>query len=632
MTITVQRRIGGAVQINVSAGVSGLSAYELAVKNGFSGTEQDWLASLQGATDPNDILLPPELSALLGGAETLADALLWLAQNGGTPSPILRDLIGGVVISSASSAAGSLTVGSASSIALVGTAVSTSALTGAMSVVMQIALTGAASGSSSVAGSLTVEAGAPALSYLPSIPNALKEVYSPFKVVSAYSGPTLAVCATAAADTPASSIDVYPDPTTGNPDFGPAIAAYGSAFDIYKLYSQTGSGNDAVTTVAGKRFAMIGANAWGALQPVSARSSGSYALIPDTLVTSRQDVSLVSVTAQRAMYNSSQIMGLANTNNIATYLNMLSDYAGVQALGNVYKNGEWLGLVTPTIKAICSGAANVKIHRNDNVNTWQPLTASASMLGGAIGAIKSGAGASVTGQSAFEDHFFHAVYTGMVSDADMVTLKAFLKTRFEIVTAGKTWQMICFGDSIMWGQAAFGGRGYPSKLLPYLPSNVEVSNPSTPGRSLSNMITDWNAQLAARVEASKAKRFVLCNGGTNDIGFGSTAATTLGRVQTLAAAITSKGAVPVFLTIPARDDTQWSPAKEAEKVTFNAGLLDPANQASWGIKVIDRAANPDLQNASNTTFFHADKLHLLEAGYQSAAAYEQAALNAIMAA
>lgn len=143
-----------------------------------SGVVQVVSVAPSAATDPSAIILSADLSAALGGAETLADALLWLALNGCTPSPILRDLIGGVVISgvatgalsvaaadqvllsgaisSASSATGSLTVGAASSIALVGTAVSTSSLTGAMTVVMQIALTGAASGSSAVAGSLTV--------------------------------------------------------------------------------------------------------------------------------------------------------------------------------------------------------------------------------------------------------------------------------------------------------------------------------------------------------------------------------------------------------------------------------------------------------------------------------------------
>jgi len=143
-----------------------------------SGVVQVVSVAPSAATDPSAIILAPDLSAALGGAETLADALLWLAQNGGTPSPILRDLIGGVVISSvatgalsvaaagqvllsgaissASSATGSLTVGAASSIALVGTAVSTSSLTGAMTVVTQIALAGGVVGSSALSGTMTV--------------------------------------------------------------------------------------------------------------------------------------------------------------------------------------------------------------------------------------------------------------------------------------------------------------------------------------------------------------------------------------------------------------------------------------------------------------------------------------------
>lgn len=33
-------------------GANGLSAYEIAKKNGYTGTEQEWLASLKGATGP----------------------------------------------------------------------------------------------------------------------------------------------------------------------------------------------------------------------------------------------------------------------------------------------------------------------------------------------------------------------------------------------------------------------------------------------------------------------------------------------------------------------------------------------------------------------------------------------------
>ena len=163
----------------VTQGPAGLSAYQVAVTNGFNGTEEEWLNSLQGESiDPLATVLPAELSAALGGAHTLADALLWLLQHSGTPTPILRDLVGDIVISSVatgelsveeaiqiilsgmisstSSATGSLTVGEASSLALVGSAVSVSSLNGAMTLVAQIALMGSSASTSIVNGSLTV--------------------------------------------------------------------------------------------------------------------------------------------------------------------------------------------------------------------------------------------------------------------------------------------------------------------------------------------------------------------------------------------------------------------------------------------------------------------------------------------
>lgn len=52
-----------------------------------SGVVQVVSVAPSAATDPSAIILPPDLSAALGGAETLADALLWLALNGGGPLP-----------------------------------------------------------------------------------------------------------------------------------------------------------------------------------------------------------------------------------------------------------------------------------------------------------------------------------------------------------------------------------------------------------------------------------------------------------------------------------------------------------------------------------------------------------------
>lgn len=117
------------------------------------------------AADPSAIILPADLSVALGGAETLADALLWLAQNGGTPSPILRDLIGGVVISSV--ATGALSVAAAGQVLLSGAISSVSAAAGSLTVgaASSIALVGAVEAAGVMAGALTVEPGVSALSF-----------------------------------------------------------------------------------------------------------------------------------------------------------------------------------------------------------------------------------------------------------------------------------------------------------------------------------------------------------------------------------------------------------------------------------------------------------------------------------
>src|SRR5690606_20222970 len=47
-TITYINELNLPTTINLAAGLTGLSAYQIAVNNGFSGTEAEWLTSLQG--------------------------------------------------------------------------------------------------------------------------------------------------------------------------------------------------------------------------------------------------------------------------------------------------------------------------------------------------------------------------------------------------------------------------------------------------------------------------------------------------------------------------------------------------------------------------------------------------------
>lgn len=52
-----------------------------------SGVVQIVYVAPSASADPSSILLPPDLSEALGGSATLADALIWLAQNGGGSLP-----------------------------------------------------------------------------------------------------------------------------------------------------------------------------------------------------------------------------------------------------------------------------------------------------------------------------------------------------------------------------------------------------------------------------------------------------------------------------------------------------------------------------------------------------------------
>ncbi len=66
--------------INLAVGTAGLSAYEIAVNNGFTGTEEDWLDSLQGATgiDGQDGLSAYEIAVNNGFTGTEEDWLISL--------------------------------------------------------------------------------------------------------------------------------------------------------------------------------------------------------------------------------------------------------------------------------------------------------------------------------------------------------------------------------------------------------------------------------------------------------------------------------------------------------------------------------------------------------------------------
>jgi hypothetical protein len=86
-----------------------------------------------------------------------------------------------------------------------------------------------------------------------------------------------------------------------------------------------------------------------------------------------------------------------------------------------------------------------------------------------------------------------------------------------------------------------------------------------------------------------------------------------------------------------RADTAWSPAKETERLNYNALLAadfpnhDSANMwtgASWADKLVKKSLATNLQDPTNTLYFNADKLHGTPLGYTAIKAEYQPAFTA----
>ena len=629
MTITVRLRPQGSPQINVSAGVSGLSAYEIAVKNGFSGTEQEWLASLQGVTDPNDILLPPELSALLGGAKTLADALLWLAQNGGAPSPILRDLIGNVVISSVatgalsveaadaillsgaisvtSSATGALSVEEAEAVLLAGSILATSALTGVLSAdeAQAVLLSGAVAATSSVTGDLSVEEGD--LSVTVPDHSAMVAAYSFYRLKSGYTGPVATVCATNAPSTPTTTVVVTTD-AQGKPDLTAAKSAFGDTFHIWKWHDQCGLSPDLVYSVASKRQEINGLFPAYPIGTFNEVGQSSDLTAGPTL--QRQAVSFLEVTGGAMQgANANATFSFGNTSDLAVSMSILSEVTGRGALTNTFHRGARYHSFAPSVVSVVSSATATKLRADDWRETLGPSTA-ATMVG-----LRQGAGWYASdGKTTYAS----LVYSAALSDADEAAAWSALKTIFGVPT--RAAMILADGDSIQRGQGSTRNLNKWAHIAPVLGQDVSVVNAAVPGA----------IQQARSLAYFQARRIAGLNQvwgqnwGSNDFAAGRTAATIFGSDNTSGTRANivnakSAGFKVVIETVIRR--TNLTAAQDAERVAFNQMIRD--NAAALGYRVVDYG---------ETVYPTTDGTHPTNAGYEQMAAVALSVYQAALAA
>jgi hypothetical protein len=113
--------------------------------------------------------------------------------------------------------------------------------------------------------------------------------------------------------------------------------------------------------------------------------------------------------------------------------------------------------------------------------------------------------------------------------------------------------------------------------------------------------------------------------GTNDLANGTSGTATLALIYQYCDYMHSQGWIVQLGNIMARNDTNWSSAKEIERGVVNAGI------ASTGLQHADQlvsfTSDARLLDPNNTTYFNADKLHLNTTGYAIRAAIVASSLS-----
>lgn len=612
-----------------------------------SGVVQVVSVAPSAATDPAGIILAPDLSAALGGAETLADALLWLkaqAENGGTPSPILRDLIGNVVISSvatgalsvaaagqvllsgaissASSATGSLTVGAASSIALVGSAVSTSSLTGAMTVVTQVALAGAASVSSAVMGSLSVTAASNTLS-LP--PGALALYSLSFRpdAVTASPAQVLRQSDGAVMDIGWDALD-RPDTAAVN-TWAPGGWRWNIIYDL--------SGN-------GRHITVTGGNSNNNVNP-TARSvrgyptfsmfnRGSGLRVPDAVTGDMRSFTCLSV---QDPFGIDQGCSTFQVGAAAPRAFLFAEgNRGVYRFYNTAGENTTIKLQhRATFTALVSNSTNQIVHADDA--TWSRGPAPAgTFVGGFIGYTDLAAL-----YAAKSDLMLWGIWPGDLT-TQISDIKTSCHARFGIDPA-RTANIVYVGDSIVFGLAADYGDNLSRQLIPLLNRQANIVNNGVSGQNLSAVYS----QRATTVFESKRtgqSNVLVIEGGTNDLFVGTVkTANDLYNNYTLPLkqyALDQGYAGVVVMTILPRGGSGVNGTTEAQRLAYNQLVRDGAAANNYAVADVCADAAFDAAptytaDVSNTAYYATDTIHIRKAGYaKMAAPYFADAINGFL--
>jgi len=198
-----------------------------------------------------------------------------------------------------------------------------------------------------------------------------------------------------------------------------------------------------------------------------------------------------------------------------------------------------------------------------------------------------------------------------------------------IVTTPPTTRrrLICVGNSLTWGTGVTNGtQDYPSLLRASLGAGWDVINIGVPSATDANILSTLTRRMSHWIDTTLTECVVVYWEGTNTLLTKAGAAGWADTVLTLQA-IASAGATDILVANVIDREQSGIPADFATRRSdYNAALL--ANYATYAQGMIDLAAVTNLLDATNTTYFNADKVHLTAAGYSEVATAVDTAITA----
>jgi lysophospholipase L1-like esterase len=189
--------------------------------------------------------------------------------------------------------------------------------------------------------------------------------------------------------------------------------------------------------------------------------------------------------------------------------------------------------------------------------------------------------------------------------------------------------LVFIGDSLTSGTGISAiNEDYPSQLMVLLGDGYNKLNIAIPGVGFSTFAPD-GTNVDDTISTRMTRNICIFWGGSNDIDSGVAATTVYANLETYVAARKAAGFDDVIV-LTALDRAQYDAAQRIQYAAYNTLIRDGA--ATGGYTVADVDGDERLQDYTDTTYFNADQVHLIAAGYAVVAGIVKTAIEAVMAA